>query len=301
MRKARVFISCGQSTDREKNIGLSVESYFKNERKFETYFAERVHSSDALTENIFSFLRQSEYFIFIDFKREKIGQNDYRGSLFVNQEIAIATFLKLRGLGFYEKGVRHEGILKYHIYNAFPFEDGTEILKRIAEETKEWDNDSVNELHLSYNSSDTTRDTVINNAPDKPLSDWYHIEIKNRNKNKHAFSCIGYITSIKHIDSGEIINVPTNELIWAGIADIAVNIIANGKRDLDAFFVIHNDGFIRFHQRPLATNNANYCLPDLPKGKYLLTYTIISNNFAIAQKDFRLIYEDSHTTIYFGE
>ena len=96
MRKARVFISCGQSTDREKNIGLAVEAYFKNERRFETYFAERVHSSDALTENIFSFLSQSEYFIFIDFKRDSIGGNDYRGSLFVNQEIAIATFLKLQ-------------------------------------------------------------------------------------------------------------------------------------------------------------------------------------------------------------
>ena len=27
MRKARVFISCGQSTDREKKIGLAVEAY----------------------------------------------------------------------------------------------------------------------------------------------------------------------------------------------------------------------------------------------------------------------------------
>lgn len=196
---------------------------------------QRVHSSDALTENIFSFLSQSEYFIFIDFKRDNIGGNDYRGSLFVNQEIAIATFLKLQGLGFYEKGVKREGILNYHIYNAFPFEDITEILKVIAEETKEWDNESVNELYLSYEPSSTTRNIVINNAPNNPLSDWYHIEVKNRNKSKHAFSCIGYVTSIRNIDSGEIISVPTNELIWSGIGDISVNIMANGKRDLDAF------------------------------------------------------------------
>jgi len=40
--------------------------------------------------------------------------------------------------------------LKYQIFNAFPFEDGTEILKILAEETKDWDNESVNELYLSY-------------------------------------------------------------------------------------------------------------------------------------------------------
>jgi len=63
MRNARVFISCGQKNRREKNIGKTVEEFFRK-RGFETYFAERVHSPDALTENIFKFLKQSEYFVF---------------------------------------------------------------------------------------------------------------------------------------------------------------------------------------------------------------------------------------------
>ena len=150
MRNARIFISCGQSTDREIKIGKFVEDYFRD-RKFETYFAERVHSSDALTENIFKFLKKSEYFIFIDFKREKISENIFRGSLFVNQEIAIATFLELPGIGFTEKGVKREGILNYQIYNEFVFEDGLEISKVLEEETKRWDKDSVNELEIIYN------------------------------------------------------------------------------------------------------------------------------------------------------
>jgi hypothetical protein len=301
MRKARVFISCGQATEREKKIGLAVEDYFKNERKFDTYFAERVHSSDALTENIFSFLQRSEYFIFIDFKREKLEKDDHRGSLFVNQEIAIATFLKLRGLGFYEKGVKREGILNYHIYNALPFEDGTEILRILADESKDWDTESVNELHLSYDPEATSKNIRINNAPNTPLSDWYHIDVRNRNVDKHAFSCTAYVTKIKNLETGDIINVPANELIWAGIADITVNIMASGKRELDAFYVIHNEGFIRFHQRPLGTNNPNYRLPDLPRGRYSITYTIVSNNFALAEKAFHLIFEDSHDTLYFRE
>jgi hypothetical protein len=301
MRKARVFISCGQTAEREKKIGLAVEDYFKKERKFDTYFAERVHSSDALTENIFFFLRQSEYFIFIDFKRDKIGGDEHRGSLFVNQEIAIATFLKLRGLGFYENGVKREGILNYHIYNAFPFEDGTEILRILAEESKDWDNESVNELHLSYDSVATSKNIHINNAPNTPLSDWYHLDVRNRNVDKHAFSCTAYVTKIKNLKTDEFIHVPTNELIWAGIADITVNIIASGKRELDAFYVVHNEGLIRFHQRPLGTNDPNYRLPDLPRGKYIITYTIVSNNFSLAEKAFRLTYEDSHEKLDFRE
>jgi hypothetical protein len=37
MRKARVFISCGQRTEKETSIGLTVRDYFKNGRGFETY------------------------------------------------------------------------------------------------------------------------------------------------------------------------------------------------------------------------------------------------------------------------
>ena len=118
MRPARVFISCGQRNQREKAIGRAVYDYFIN-KGFEAYFADRVHSPDALTANIFNFIKQSEYFVFIDFKRDELSDGEYRGSLFVNQEIAISTFLGIQGVGFYEKGTKREGILDYQIYNAF--------------------------------------------------------------------------------------------------------------------------------------------------------------------------------------
>lgn len=100
MRKARVFISCGQRTDRERTIGLEIDRFFRD-KGFETYFAEKVHSPEALTENIFKFLRESEYFVFIDFTREKISKEDFRGSVFVNQEIGISTFLKIPEFRFF--------------------------------------------------------------------------------------------------------------------------------------------------------------------------------------------------------
>jgi len=290
MRKARVFISCGQKNAREKAIGKCVQDYFVG-RDFETYFAESTHSSDGLTQNIFRFLNQSEYFVFIDFKREKLSADEHRGSLFVNQEIAIATFLNLTGVGFAEKGVKREGILGYQIYNAIPFEDGTEIISSLDDLTKDWDVDSVNELLISYNPETTARNVRLNNHPEKPLSDWYHLEIFNRNKRKHAFSCMGYITHICNLKSGKEFVVPTIEIAWAGIQDITANIMGNTKRDLDAFYIVHGDEQIKFHQRPVGTSNPKYILPNLPKGKYEIEFTIISSNYDVASKRFIIDFE----------
>lgn len=299
MRKARVFISCGQKNEREVQIGKSVEKYFKEGRQFLTYFAGKVHSPDALTDNIFQHLKKSEYFIFIDFKREKLDEGKCRGSLFVNQEIAIASFLKLKGIGFVEKGLKREGIVDYQIYNAFPFEDGTQILDRLKSETDTWDNQSVNELHISKGL--ITKNSSIIDNPAQPSSDWYHIEIWNRNKDEHAFSCLGYVTKIVNIDTKEEIEIPTNELIWSGIGEVEVNLIKNGKREMDAFYVIHGEPLIHFHQRQLHTTNPKYRLPDFEKGRYLITYAVISKNYETASKTFRLEYVDTIQDIVFEE
>lgn len=284
MRKARVFISCGQRTDREKGIGLQVKEYFEN-RGFETYYAETVRSPEALTEHIFKYLQLSEYFVFIDFKRDELPKNDYRGSLFVSQEIAISTFLKTPGLGFFEKGIRREGILDFQIYNAFPFEDGTEILSKLKVETAHWDECSVNELVLNYRNQSDTKNVITNNDPNV-LTDWWHIEVINRNRTKHAFSCSGYVTEISDTDSGKLFELPSVELIWSGLGADNVNIIAGGKRELDAFFVLQRDNLIRFQTRSLTTSNPRYFLPTLPNGNYRIEYSIISSNFEVASRAF---------------
>ncbi len=93
--QARVFISCGQRDDTEKELGFACQRHLRK-RGFKTYLAEEVQSLDGLTENIFRHLRTSEYAVFIDPKRESLGDDTCRGSLFVNQELAIAAFQRLR-------------------------------------------------------------------------------------------------------------------------------------------------------------------------------------------------------------
>lgn len=299
MRKARVFISCGQSTDRERNIGLEVERYFRG-RGFETYFAEKVHSPEGLTEHIFKYLKESEYFVFIDFKRCKLSEGEFRGSLFVGQEIGIATFLKIPGLGFLEKGIRREGILNYQIHNAFYYEDGTEIINKLKEETIEWQTESVNELLLTYNPENDSRGVVLNNDPNL-ISDWWHIEVVNRNLHKHALACSGYVTKIRDLESDIFWEIPTIELIWSGIGVDTVNILAGSKRELDGFFLIRGTGEVRFNVRTMTTTNLRFNLPVLTPGNYLIEYSVISSNFEIASSEFVLKLPAKSGAIEFAE
>jgi hypothetical protein len=298
MRSARVFISCGQRGDREKKIGLAIEQHFAD-AGFSTYFAERVHSSDGLTENIFRFLDQSEYFVFVDFRRDRLETDGHRGSLFVNQELAIATFLKLPGIGFFETGVRREGIADYQIYNAIEFEDGTEILSALKRETSDWDPKSVNELAISYDASATSRGITITNQAGRPKSDWYHLEIQNRSARKHALACMAYITRITDRVSAHAFPLPTVELNWSAIADVTANIIAGSRRDLDAFFVVYGDPSIRFHHRSLGTTNPRYSLPPLKPGLYRLEYTVISTNFATVVAEYDLEFDGPADSVRF--
>lgn len=299
MRNARVFISCGQAEKREITIGKSVEEYFKK-KGFETYFAEEVHSSEGLTGNIFKFLNQSEYFVFVDFRREKL-EAEHRGSLFVNQEIAIATFLNMPMIGFVEKGVKLEGILKYQICNPIPFEDGTEILKSLKTLTENWDANSVDELKIVYDPSHTDSNVILRDDPQHRLSNWYHLDIFNRNKRKHAFLCACYVTEIKDLLNQKEYELPTNELMWAGVGDITVNIMGGTKRELDAFCVIHGDDRVHFHQRPLGTTCPRFGISSLPKGKYSIEYTVISSNFTKTSQKFVLEFQEELKKLRFEE
>jgi hypothetical protein len=143
--------------------------------------------------------------LFIDFRREDISKTEVRGSLFVAQEIAIAAFLKIDGLGFYEMGIKREAILNYLIYNALPFSNEEEIFGRLEKKTKEWDKNSVNELRLSDNPNNVSRNYELRNHREKLYTDWRHIEVHNKHKSKHALSCLAYLSNIENLSNQKVI------------------------------------------------------------------------------------------------
>lgn len=136
LHKMKVFISCGQQTNDEIALGKQIVELINSETNFEGYFAQDQQSLDGVTRNIFQAIYNSASFISVMHRRNQI-ENDpacYRGSVWVEQEIAIAAFIvQVLGIDlpnriFIQSGIKREGVRGYILLNATEFEDSTQIL-----------------------------------------------------------------------------------------------------------------------------------------------------------------------------
>ena len=118
--RAKLFLSCGQNPEyHERDWGEKVANALgvQSGLGFHVFFAPRVQDNKSLTEIIFRELRDSDYYVLIDFKRERLvppfktppffrrGRFKHRGSLFSHQEFALACYLGLDLAPFREAGV----------------------------------------------------------------------------------------------------------------------------------------------------------------------------------------------------
>jgi len=291
--QARVFISCGQRTEEEKGLGSSCKKHFER-RGFSVYLAEAVQSLEALTENIFYHLRNSEYAVFIDCAREPLGSDKFRGSTFVNQELAIAAFLNIDSRVFHEEGVIREGVAEYLIAKPVLFKSRPQFLGKLGRQTKEWRSDWRNELSLKF-----LRMVPNVRDQDSNLTDWCHLQVINNHQDRYARNCVAYVLEIANLDTGEPIQVENLELIWAGTGDFERHILPKKPAAIDAFFIIHGESVIRFNHRK--STWSQYQIRPLPKGNYLLTYLVVSENFAPVEKTFKLEFGGDYTHIKFLE
>lgn len=105
--KSRVFISCGQSSEEERNIAREIKERLERELNFDAYVAIIDHSVNSLTQNIFDKLEHSEYFLFLDFKREPINEREqvYRGSLFRIKSLPSQPSLRISEYSVFKRKV----------------------------------------------------------------------------------------------------------------------------------------------------------------------------------------------------
>ena len=97
--RAKVFISCGQATDAERATALAIRDWFAAEG-YDPYLAIEVQSILDLNQGIVAGLKRSDYYLFVKFRREHVGWigSKRRGSLFTNQELAIACALDFENM-----------------------------------------------------------------------------------------------------------------------------------------------------------------------------------------------------------
>jgi len=151
MKKFTIFLSCGQENRQEKEDGMSIKSYFESNDEFKTKvdikFAEEIYSPTGLTDVIYKNIKESHAFVGIFHRREKIGKEDgkikYRSSLFVNQELAIFSYVNHNGINefwriYAQNDIKVEGVDKYLMNRTIPFTSSDEIISDLEEVIREW-------------------------------------------------------------------------------------------------------------------------------------------------------------------
>jgi hypothetical protein len=142
-----VFISCGQYTEQEKRLGKAVAAIVKG-FGFEPYFAETQSSLSGLHSNILNKLNECAALISIMHDRGKVsgldGTSHSRGSVWIEQEIAVAAFIthtlnrKIEVACFISKEIKREGIRDLLHLNPVPFADNGEILEHLPAILGKW-------------------------------------------------------------------------------------------------------------------------------------------------------------------
>ena len=122
--KSRVFLSCGQQP-KERDVARKLAALLRT-YGFEVYIAINAQTILEINAGIIGELKNSDCYLFVNFCRDKIA-GKYRGSLFSNQELAIAyAFGFERILIVNQTDILSEGMLQYIGVNTETFEDFTD-------------------------------------------------------------------------------------------------------------------------------------------------------------------------------
>jgi hypothetical protein len=119
--KAKVFLSCGQRLE-EKAVSSALQELLQR-RGFDVYVAISAQTILEINAGIIGELKNSDCYLFVNFRRDIVGEG-YRGSLFSNQELAIAYALGFeRILVVNQEDLLAEGMLRYIGINTETFKD----------------------------------------------------------------------------------------------------------------------------------------------------------------------------------
>lgn len=136
-----VFISCGQYVEEERQLGKALADLVEAKTPFRGYFAENQMSFEAVTQNILAALNDCAGFVAVIHRRGEVstlGSKHNRGSVWVEQEIAIAAFLvqvmqkKIPVALYIQNGIKREGLREQVLLNPVTFQTGEDVVKHFT-------------------------------------------------------------------------------------------------------------------------------------------------------------------------
>ena len=177
-------------------------------------------SLEGLRENIFRQIIDSEYFLFVDFKREQIVRNDSSGSMVIPpfrvfvlpSRIGHRFFLRMEAIGFQEEGMLREGILDVIQLNCQNFKGPVDLLGKVREQIAEKVGNRTGELNSPCIESQTNMGRWIGE------SIYWHVKVQNVDWRKPALDCRA--TSTKCVTHMAARSSPLGNLSLSGLGHL---------------------------------------------------------------------------------
>lgn len=132
-----IFLSCGQSTDAERELGTRVAESVRSITGADVFYAQEVRDLNGLDANILNALKNCSALIAIIHPRGIISRPDgsriIRASVWIEQEIAIATYIQrtdnrpMPVIAFIHRSVGREGLRDLIHLNPTEFSEDAEV------------------------------------------------------------------------------------------------------------------------------------------------------------------------------
>lgn len=142
MATRRIFVSCGQLTQEEKNFGRAISKLIE-EQGMIGFFAQEAHEATDLYTYLFKELQRCDAYVAVLQNRGLVQYPGFdpikRASVWIEQEIAVMfyrCFLLGRAIPmrvYMERGLRREGFITVSIINPIEFDEGREVLKELED------------------------------------------------------------------------------------------------------------------------------------------------------------------------
>ena len=290
----RVFISCGQGSQREKNIAEKVCELLKTECKLEApYLAFKIQGFNDIMK-ITDELRVSDYYLFIDFYRKKKFFDCLRRkkslpcSLFTHQELALAHHLGFKEIiAFQERGTPLEGFLRYVQANPETFKDEKDLLCKVkkAVEDRGWNKSYSRNLVLAgidvVPKTAELVDALVysDDGINRHREYIWRAKIENRRPDAAAVNTVCVLERIESSDGSKPESIDKSPLKWVNRkAAYQTKILPNDSGEVDIFAIHADERGIYLHseldlypRKPILKND----------GSYKLYYKVFSESFPL--------------------
>jgi len=237
----KVFISCGQRPPDERRIALAIRDLLERQFSLTPYLAFRIQSLDDIM-TITRELRSSDYYLFIDFRRDPRRPEDLPISLFTHQELALAHHLGFHDIiALKQEGAPLEGFLRYVLSNPETFSTEEDLLQKVQRLVQErgWSRNYSRNLvveQLGFTGPFQYQDhtgVFIENA--------WQVRVRNHRPETAAVGSVCILDYYIQPATGTRINSPDRSYLkWAGQMGYERTILPRDFGDID-LFSIHAD------------------------------------------------------------